>query len=73
MGFSAIRLAVLEEPDSEEDVIFDQEPQPPKTGWSMDSEDTNPEDRQRHHGSQGQSKVAGNALSNVAFSSPLVR
>ncbi|XP_076594615.1 phospholipid-transporting ATPase VB [Chaetodon auriga] len=66
---NAIRLAVLEEPDSEEDVIFNQPPQPPNTGWSLDTEDNNPEDTQ--HSSRPKSKVTGNAQSDVAFSSPL--
>lgn len=65
---------MLEEPEeSEEDVIFNQQPRPPKTGWSLDTEDTNPEETQHHHGSRRKSKVAGNAQSDVAFSSPLVR
>lgn len=71
LGFAAIRLAVLEEPDSEEDVIFNQRPRPPNTGWSLDTEDTNPEDTQ--HRSRPKSKVAGKAQSDVAFSSLLVR
>ncbi|XP_070693411.1 phospholipid-transporting ATPase VB [Pempheris klunzingeri] len=62
---NAIRLAVLEEPESEEDIIFNLQPQPLKTGWSMDTEDTNSEH------SRCKSKVAGKAQSNVAFSSPL--
>ncbi|XP_041799888.1 phospholipid-transporting ATPase VB [Chelmon rostratus] len=66
---NAIRLAVLEEPDSEEDVIFNQRPRPPNTGWSLDTEDTNPEDTQ--HRSRPKSKVAGKAQSDVAFSSLL--
>ncbi|XP_030251816.1 probable phospholipid-transporting ATPase VB [Sparus aurata] len=69
---NAVRLAVLEEPEeSEEDVIFNQQPRPPKTGWSLDSEDANPEETQHHHCSRRKSKVAGNAQSDVAFSSPL--
>ncbi|KAI3351840.1 hypothetical protein L3Q82_020667 [Scortum barcoo] len=65
---NAIRLAVLKDPESEEEVIFNQQPRPLKTGWSLD---TNPEDTQHHHGSRHKNKVAGNAQSNVAFSSPL--
>lgn len=72
-GFAAVRLAVLEEPETEEDVIFDQQPQTPKTGWSLDTEDTNPEDKPHNHGSQRKSKVTESARSEVAFSSPLVR
>ncbi|XP_040904445.1 phospholipid-transporting ATPase VB isoform X2 [Toxotes jaculatrix] len=68
---NAIRLAVLDEPESEEEVIFNQRPRPPRTGWSLDTEDTNPEDMQHHHGSRRKSRVSGNAQSDVAFSSPL--
>ncbi|XP_023258818.1 probable phospholipid-transporting ATPase VB isoform X1 [Seriola lalandi dorsalis] len=68
---NAIRLAVLHEPEEEEEVIFNQRPRPPQTGWSLDSEDTIPEDMQHHHGSRRKSKVPGNAQSDVAFSSPL--
>ncbi|XP_071314005.1 phospholipid-transporting ATPase VD isoform X2 [Trachinotus anak] len=68
---NAVRLAVLDEPESEEEVIFNQRPRPPQTRWSLDSEDTNPEDIQHHHSSRRKSKVSGNAQSNVAFSSPL--
>uniref|UniRef100_A0A3B4TMJ1 P-type phospholipid transporter n=1 Tax=Seriola dumerili TaxID=41447 RepID=A0A3B4TMJ1_SERDU len=66
-----VRLAVLDEPDSEEEVVFNQRPRPPQTGWSLDSEDTIPEDMQHHHGSRRKSNVPGNAQSDVAFSSPL--
>lgn len=72
-GFAAIRLSVLEEPETEEDVIFNQQPQPPKTGWSLDTEDTNPEDKPHDHGCRCKSKVTESAQSEVAFSSPLVR
>ncbi|XP_054648594.1 phospholipid-transporting ATPase VB isoform X2 [Dunckerocampus dactyliophorus] len=68
---NAIRLAVIDEPDSEEEVIFNQQPQPSQPGWSLDAEDSNPEGTQHHHGSRHKSKFAGNAQSNVAFSSPL--
>ncbi|KAM7389638.1 hypothetical protein PAMP_023601 [Pampus punctatissimus] len=68
---NAIRLAVIDEPDSEEEVIFNQQPRPLKKGWSLDTEDTNPEDTQHHHGSRHKSKGSGNAQSDVAFSSPL--
>ncbi|CAK6956481.1 phospholipid-transporting ATPase VB [Scomber scombrus] len=68
---NAIRLAVIDEPDSEEEVIFNQQPQPLQRGWSLDSEHSNPEDTQRHCGSRRKSKGAGNARSDVAFSSPL--
>lgn len=72
-GFAAVRLAVLEEPETEEDVIFDQQPQPPKTGWSLNTEDTNPEDKPHNRGCRHKSKVTESAQSEVAFSSPLVR
>lgn len=72
-GFAAVRLAVLEESEAEENVLFNKRPQPVKPRWSLDTEDTNFEDRQHQHGSHRKSKVAGNAQSNVAFSSPLVR
>lgn len=72
-GFAAVRLAVLEEPETEEDVIFDQQSQPPKTGWSLDTEDTNPEDKSHNRGCGRKSKVTESAQSEVAFSSPLVR
>nr|XP_057919773.1 phospholipid-transporting ATPase VB isoform X1 [Doryrhamphus excisus] len=67
---NAIRLAVIDEQDSEEEVIFHQ--QPPQPGWSLDVEDGSPEGTaHHHHGSRHKSKFAGNAQSNVAFSSPL--
>ncbi|KAE8286052.1 putative phospholipid-transporting ATPase VB [Larimichthys crocea] len=69
---NAVRLAVLEESEAEENVLFNKRPQPVKPRWSLDTEDTNFEDRQHQHGSHRKSKVAGNAQSNVAFSSPLV-
>ncbi|XP_075959614.1 phospholipid-transporting ATPase VB [Anarhichas minor] len=65
---NAIRLAVLAEPESGEEVIFNQRPQPPQTGWSLDTEGTDPDDTPRH---RLKSKVKGNAQSDVAFSSPL--
>uniref|UniRef100_A0A3Q3IRB2 Phospholipid-transporting ATPase n=1 Tax=Monopterus albus TaxID=43700 RepID=A0A3Q3IRB2_MONAL len=66
-----IRLAVLDEPDSEEEVIFDQPPRTPQTGWSLEAEDTNLEDARHHHGGRRKSKISLNADSSVAFSSPL--
>uniref|UniRef100_A0A3Q3INE8 P-type ATPase N-terminal domain-containing protein n=1 Tax=Monopterus albus TaxID=43700 RepID=A0A3Q3INE8_MONAL len=68
---NAIRLAVLDEPDSEEEVIFDQPPRTPQTGWSLEAEDTNLEDARHHHGGRRKSKISLNADSSVAFSSPL--
>ncbi|XP_031607033.1 probable phospholipid-transporting ATPase VB [Oreochromis aureus] len=67
---NAIRLAVLDEPEAEEEVLFNQHPQPLPTGWSLDSEEANAEDT-HGHGSRRRSKVTGNAQSDVAFSSPL--
>lgn len=67
---NAIRLAVLDEPESDEEVLFDQRPRPPQASWSLDAEDTNPPDTRRR-GSRRRSRVAVNAQSNVAFSSPL--
>ncbi|XP_010780444.1 probable phospholipid-transporting ATPase VB [Notothenia coriiceps] len=68
---NAIRLAVLEEPESGEEVIFNQRPQPSQTGWSLHAEDTNPEEMQHHHDNRRKSRVTGSAPSDVAFSSPL--
>ncbi|XP_049899159.1 phospholipid-transporting ATPase VB [Epinephelus moara] len=68
---NAIRLAVLDEPESDEEVIFNQWPRPPQTGWSLDTEDTEPKDKRHYHDNRRKSKVMGNAQSNVAFSSPL--
>lgn len=71
--FAAIRLTVLDEHESEEEVIFNQRPLPPRAGWTLDPEDTNPERKQHQPGSQRKSKVSGNAQRDAAFSSPLVR
>ncbi|KAM9834885.1 phospholipid-transporting ATPase VB [Syngnathus typhle] len=68
---NAIRLAVIDEPESEEEVIYTQQPQPPQNGWSLDAEASSPEGTHRHHESRQKNKFAGNAQSNVAFSSPL--
>ncbi|XP_051929172.1 phospholipid-transporting ATPase VB isoform X2 [Hippocampus zosterae] len=68
---NAIRLTVMDEPESEEEVIYNQEPLPPQRGWSLDSEDSDPEGTQRRHESRHKNKFAANAQSNVAFSSPL--
>ncbi|KAM3612158.1 uncharacterized protein V6R79_003770 [Siganus canaliculatus] len=62
---NAVRLAVLEEPEMDEDVIFNQRPRPAKTAWSLDADDPSPEVTQH------KSKVAGNTRSDVAFSSSL--
>ncbi|KAF0039437.1 hypothetical protein F2P81_007672 [Scophthalmus maximus] len=68
---NAIRLTVLDEHESEEEVIFNQRPLPPRAGWTLDPEDTNPERKQHQPGSQRKSKVSGNAQRDAAFSSPL--
>ncbi|KAM3867100.1 phospholipid-transporting ATPase VB [Diretmus argenteus] len=66
-----IRLAVLDEPDSEEEVIFNQRPRPPLTGLAMDTLDTDSENTPHYHGRSHRNKVAGSAQGDVAFSSPL--
>ncbi|XP_062250513.1 phospholipid-transporting ATPase VB isoform X2 [Platichthys flesus] len=68
---NAIRLTVLDEAESEEEVIFNQRPQPSRTGWSLDPEDTNPKDKQHPPCSRHKGRVLGNAQGDVAFSSPL--
>ncbi|KAK5897198.1 hypothetical protein CesoFtcFv8_010282 [Champsocephalus esox] len=68
---NAIRLAVLEEPESGEEVIFNQRPQLSQTGWSLHADDTNREEMQHHHDNRRKSRVTGSAPSDVAFSSPL--
>nr|XP_019958653.1 PREDICTED: probable phospholipid-transporting ATPase VB [Paralichthys olivaceus] len=68
---NAIRLTVLDEPESEEEIIFNQRPQPSRTGWSLNSEDNNPEDKQHQACSRHKSRFFGNAQTNAAFSSPL--
>ncbi|KAK2849262.1 hypothetical protein Q5P01_009096 [Channa striata] len=67
---NAIRLAVLDEAESEDEVIFNQQPRPPQAGWSLDSEETSPENTHQP-GSRRKSKNLGKAHSDVAFSSPL--
>ncbi|XP_071773020.2 phospholipid-transporting ATPase VB isoform X2 [Centroberyx gerrardi] len=61
----------LDEPDSEEEVIFNRRPRSPQSGWTLDTEDTDPEDTQHYHGNRRRSKVAASAQRDVAFSSPL--
>lgn len=70
---AAIRLAVLEEPDTEEDVIFDHRAGLPQTSLFLDAEGADPEASPHRPDGRRRSKVAGNAQSDVAFSSPLVR
>lgn len=73
MVLAAIRLAVLDEPESEEEVIFNQRPQPLQASWSLDTEETRPENTQHDNGSRRKRNISGTAQSNAAFSSPLVR
>uniref|UniRef100_UPI0037E9513F phospholipid-transporting ATPase VB n=1 Tax=Semicossyphus pulcher TaxID=241346 RepID=UPI0037E9513F len=63
---NAIRLAVLKGEESEEDVIFNQRPQPAKTGWSLDNDH-----EETHHSRRGRSNFTRSASSDVAFSSEL--
>ncbi|XP_061582226.1 phospholipid-transporting ATPase VB [Cololabis saira] len=68
---NAIRLAVLDEPESDDDVIFNKESRPKtQAKWYVGDNETNPKDTKRC-GSRRWSKGAENAQSNVAFSSPL--
>ncbi|XP_056898637.1 phospholipid-transporting ATPase VB isoform X2 [Takifugu flavidus] len=67
---NAIRLAVLEEPESEENIIFDQKPRPSKTQWFLDLENS-PEGTQHDHGARRNCKAPGNARGDAAFSSLL--
>ncbi|KAM9741456.1 phospholipid-transporting ATPase VB [Menidia menidia] len=67
---NAIRLAVLDEPESEEEVIFNQSPRPRQMSWSLDAEDANPVGKPPR-GSQRRSSVAVHTQTDVAFSSPL--
>ncbi|XP_017279529.1 probable phospholipid-transporting ATPase VB [Kryptolebias marmoratus] len=64
---NAIRLAVLDEPEAEEEIIFNHRLQSAQTGWSLEAEDVTSVDTSRH----SRSKVVGMAQSDVAFSSPL--
>uniref|UniRef100_A0A665W3Y3 Phospholipid-transporting ATPase n=1 Tax=Echeneis naucrates TaxID=173247 RepID=A0A665W3Y3_ECHNA len=57
--------------ENEEEVIFNQQPRPEQTGWSVRSEDTSPKYIQHHHSSRSKSTFWSTAKSNVAFSSPL--
>ncbi|KAM4585877.1 phospholipid-transporting ATPase VB [Fundulus diaphanus] len=67
---NAIRLAVLDEPETEEEVIFNQHQQLPRTRWSLEAVGISPADT-HWQGSRRKSKVAANAQSDAAFSSPL--
>ncbi|KAM4621664.1 phospholipid-transporting ATPase VB [Polymixia lowei] len=68
---NAVRLAVLDEPDSDEEVIFNQRPGLRRTGWALDAEDADPGASAHRPGSRRRSKVAGGAQGDAAFSSPL--
>ncbi|MED6270353.1 hypothetical protein CHARACLAT_009327, partial [Characodon lateralis] len=67
---NAVRLAVLNEPEAEEEVIFNQHQQLPRTKWSLEDEGIGPADT-HWHDNRRKSKVASNGQSDVAFSSPL--
>lgn len=64
---------MLEEPNSEEQDIFNRQPQHSQVAWAMETEDTHTEDAQHYHSNRGKSKAAGKVQSDAAFSSPLVR
>ncbi|KAK0139273.1 putative phospholipid-transporting ATPase VB [Merluccius polli] len=69
-----IRLAVIDEPDSDEEVLFHQRPrQGRQPGWTLDLEESGSEAAQPPRAGGHRSKVAGCAEGDVAFSSPLVR
>ncbi|KAK7922859.1 hypothetical protein WMY93_009761 [Mugilogobius chulae] len=66
---NAVRLAVINKPDEDEDVLFSQTRQTPPTakpGWSVDSEDSSSQEKQSER-----RRSKGNINSDVAFSSPL--
>ncbi|XP_054890607.1 phospholipid-transporting ATPase VB [Poeciliopsis prolifica] len=67
---NAIRLDVIDELESEEEVIFNQHQQLPRTRWSLEAEGISPADTQRHD-RRRKSKVSATAHSDAAFSSPL--
>ncbi|XP_074530462.1 phospholipid-transporting ATPase VB [Halichoeres trimaculatus] len=68
---NAIRLAILEGEEVEEDIIFNQKSQPAKTGWSLNSEDNNFEDAHQRRGGRRRGKLSRGASSDAAFSSEL--
>uniref|UniRef100_A0A3B5LL60 Phospholipid-transporting ATPase n=1 Tax=Xiphophorus couchianus TaxID=32473 RepID=A0A3B5LL60_9TELE len=71
MVFRRCSVMGTEYPHKEnEEVIFNQHQQLPRTRWSLESEGISPADTQQH-GRRRKSKVAANAHSDVAFSSPL--
>ncbi|XP_055015605.1 phospholipid-transporting ATPase VB [Boleophthalmus pectinirostris] len=64
---NAIRLSVANKIDEDENILFSQTPPSTKQLWSLDSEDSNAEEKK----SETKSKRKGTAHSNAAFSSPL--
>lgn len=64
---NAARLAVINKPDEDENVLFTQTPQSTKPRWSLDSEDANSQEKK----SETRRRSKGNVHSDVAFSSPL--
>lgn len=68
---NAIRLAILEGEGVEEDVIFNQKPQPAKTGWSLNSEDNNFVDTHQHRCGRRRGKLSRGSSNDAAFSSEL--
>ena len=80
MCSAAIRLAVVDEPDPDQEVVFDQRPRrrrPP--GWTLAGGEEEEEEEsgsgagQRPQAAPPRSKAARSAHGDVAFSSPLVR
>jgi len=83
LPFAAVRLAVLDELDSDEDLIFDQRSRERRrlSGWRLDAEEESGSETAQHahpypdsHPGAGRrrSKALGCAQGDVAFSSPLV-
>lgn len=64
---NAARLAVINKPDEDEDVLFSQAPQLLKTQWSLDSDDSNSQEKK----SETRRRQRGKVHSDAAFSSPL--
>ncbi|CAJ1058018.1 probable phospholipid-transporting ATPase VB [Xyrichtys novacula] len=68
---NAIRLAVLEGEETEENILFNQKTRPVKTGWSLDAEDKNSDDTHQHKRGGRRGKLSRGASSDAAFSSEL--
>ncbi|XP_072294948.1 phospholipid-transporting ATPase VB [Eucyclogobius newberryi] len=64
---NAVRLAVINKPDEDEDVLFSQTSLSTKPGWSLDSEASSSQEKKSERSCRGK----GKAHSDVAFSSPL--